>query len=208
MYAPLWSSLPPVSSFLQDVVLGGQVRDQLRSTGLQHQPAEVVGPAVTGPVQGLKPVEEDQEPFDVAQGQPVVHREQRVSHRVQDVVCLEVIAQFIDALAYLLKLLELRFRDAEHQAVDLAAVLREVRGQFRGQKGVGQVRDGEGALDRVVVGDGHVLHAPFPGPCVDDLRFHKTLGGTDAPQDPLARTIRELAVNMQISSCLHTAGLL
>jgi hypothetical protein len=45
--------------------------------------------------------------------------------------------------------------------VQLATVVRKISGDLLADEGPGQVRDLKAAIDRVVIGNGNVIHPPF-----------------------------------------------
>jgi hypothetical protein len=82
--------------------------------------------------------------------------------------------------------------------MDLALVLREIRGKFSRQEGARQMGDFQGPLDSVVIGNGHEVHPAFPTETIDIQRFGETFGGSDATEEPFGWAIRVLAVHMEI----------
>jgi hypothetical protein len=82
-----------------------------------------------------------------------------VREHAQDVLLADVLDQLVHVAAKPLEIVVLRLGDPVGEHVDDRAVLRESRRDLLGDEGVGQVRDVEAALDRVVVGDGHQRHA-------------------------------------------------
>jgi hypothetical protein len=62
----------------------------------------------------------------------------------------------------------------------------------------GKVGDLQCAADAVVVGDGHMGHAPPSGDVVELQGFGKAFGAVDFLQDPLGGPLGVLGVHVQI----------
>jgi hypothetical protein len=86
--------------------------------------------------------------------------------------------------------------------VNLTAILGEVSGNFGGEKRAGEMCDFQGAGDAVMIRNRHEPHAPLPGTAVDVDRLDEALRGADASQDPFARAIGMLAVDVKIDFSL------
>jgi len=57
--------------------------------------------------------------------------------------------------------------DVVDQHMDFAAVLGKIGGHLLADEGPGQVGDFQTAVDGVVVGDGHPIHASLPGNLIE-----------------------------------------
>ncbi len=137
--------------------------------------------------------------------QLIVDAKQRMGDRVGDVLLAHIALEVIDIVAKLLDLAKLFFADAAHQAMDLAAVFREVGGDFRREERAGQVGDFQRAVNTVVIRDGHELHAALPRRPIDGVRLDKALRGSDPSQNPFARAVRVLTVDVQIDLGWHAS---
>ena len=151
-----------------------------------------------GAVESLEALEEHQQLLDVLEAQPAVDAEQRMRHRVRDAMVVEVVAQLVDVVAQALDVAVLPFVDAEHQAVDRAAVLGKAHRDLAGEEGARQVRDLERAVDGVVIGEGDQRHVALATAAVDHQRIGVALGRADPLEQPLGRPIGEAAVNVQV----------
>ncbi len=181
----------------------GELLDQVAGERAEDASHEVVAAPVVDAVQGLEAVEEDEQLLQVIHGEHVVDAVEGVRHRVKDVVGQEVVAQLVDVAAQRLDVGVLRFADADRQAMDLAAVLRERDGHLFGEEGARQVGDLERAGDGVVVAQRDEVHAALAAQAVDFARLGEALGRPELAQDPLGRAVGSLAVNVQIGFCRH-----
>ena len=188
-----------------DVVFLGQTLDilagQLVENGLQGQ----VFTAVAGAVE-LEVLEEQQQPFEMLDGQPVVYRIQRMGDDVENRFLMKIGGQFVDVVTDFLDFPVLGLGDIQGQNMQLAAVFREIAGDLLADKSTRQVGDFEGAVDTVVIADGHMRHPPSSGDVVDLQRFGKTLGAADFFEDPLRRSFGVLGMDMKID--LHRISFL
>jgi len=106
----------------------------------------------------------------------------------------------------------LLLRKVPRQDVELATVFRAVGGDFLAEKGVVGVPglDFNRALDRVVVGDRHEVHAARLGGLVELFRIGETLRCADTTEDPFRRFVGIARVNMHVGLGFHrlnSAGL-
>jgi hypothetical protein len=92
----------------------------------------------------------------------------------------------------------LLFVDPQHEEMDLAAILREIGSDLVRDEHPGEVCDLESTVDAVVVGDRHEVHPGGFRPPVDLERLHERLRRSDAAQQPLARAIGVLAVDVDV----------
>ena len=136
--------------------------------------------------------------------QPVVDAKQRMTYRVNDVFVDQVSLKVIDTRPQLLDHAELLFVDPKHQAMDLAAVVGEVGRYLAGEERAWEMGDLQGAGDSVVIGNRDKVHSTPLGLLVQVQRFDKTLRGADPPEKPFCRSVRMLAVNMEIRSSVVT----
>jgi len=88
--------------------------------------------------------------------------------------------------------------EAEHVDVELPPPVEKDR-HFLAHEGIGQVGDREGSLDRVVVGEGHEVHPPPPGPVVDVERVRVALP-PDVLQHRDLRAARVPGVDVQVAA--------
>jgi hypothetical protein len=80
--------------------------------------------------------------------------------------------------------------DPEAEQVDGLRLAAEPRGELLGDEDVVAVRDLEAAVDRVVIGDRHEVHAAPLGELVDLIRRRRALGKPEAALDPELRDLR------------------
>ena len=159
-------------------------------------------------VDALEEPEEDQDLLDVIEGQAVVDAKQRMRHDMHDALAAGEGAKVVEIALQALQLAMLRLGDAEDQDVEVAAVLGKGDGLFAGEKGPWQVRDVERAGDRVVIGDGHEVHAADLRQAIDLERLGEALRRADAIEVPLARPVGVPAVNVDIAARGHEGVLL
>ena len=74
-------------------------------------------------------------------------------------------------------------RDPEAEHVDRLRLAPEPGGQLLGDEDVGPIGELEAAVDRVVIGDRHEVHAAPLGELVDLLRRRGALGKAEAALD-------------------------
>jgi hypothetical protein len=106
---------------------------------------------------------------------------------MKDVVPAQVGYQFKDVLADLLDFLMNGLIDVIDQHMGLAPIVGEICGHFFADEGVGQMRDGQCALDGVVIGYGDPVHAAGFGDPIELFGFRETLRTADLLENPLGR---------------------
>ena len=177
----------------------GHRRDHLGREIAEDGPQEVRRAAIARSVDQLEARKEQQQPFELVDGQPAVDAEQHVGHRTDDILAHQVFLQAVDIGPQFLDHAELLFVDAGDEDVDLAAVLREVGRDFIGEERAGKVGDLQRAANAVVVGDGHEVHPLLPRVAIDFLGFDKRFRSAHAAEEPFAGAIGILAVNVEIA---------
>ena len=119
-------------------------------------------------------------------------------HRAENVLGQKILPQLVDVGAQLLDHAKLLFADAEHQDVHFATVFRKVGGRLVRDECARQVGDFQRAANAVVIGDGDEIHPPLPRAPVHLQRLDKALRRADAAQEPFARPVRVLAMDVKI----------
>src|SRR5262245_60889801 len=117
-------------------------------------------------------------------GEPVIDTVKRMRAGVSDALVPKVGAQIVDILTQPLDLLELGFRDAPGQHMDLAAILREVGRDFVADEHALEMSYFQGGTDSVVIGDRNELHSTPPVAFVNSFGFGVALRRSNPPQDP------------------------
>jgi hypothetical protein len=120
----------------------------------------------------------------VPRGERRGHGVERVSERGGDLVlaqerraCLHIVAVGLEPLVVLRG-------DAVAEHVHGLRLALETGGQLLGDERAGQVRDRQRAVDRVVVGDRHEIHASRPGQLIDLERVGGAFGDAQRALDP------------------------
>ena len=131
-------------------------------------------------------------------GKPLVHRPERVGHRVRDVVLLEPGRQLVNVAPQRLNLRVLRLGDTPGEQVNLHIILGEKGRDFLADERPRLARDLEAALNRVVVGEGDKIKPSLTQLAVERFRIGTTRGKIDLPQQPVARPGAVPRVEMEI----------
>ena len=173
--------------------------NHLRREIAEDGPQQVGGAPIARTVDQLESRKEQQQAFELVDGQPPVDPVQNVGHRADEILAHQVFLQAVNIRPQFLDHAELLFVDAADQDMDLAAVLREVRRDFIGDERAGQVGDLQCATNAVMVGDGHEVHPLLPRVAIDVLGFDKRFRGAHATEEPFAGPIGMLAVNVEVA---------
>ena len=83
---------------------------------------------------------------------------------MSDLGTLQVPLQIEDVFADTFDIAMLLFRNAPYQNVQLAGIMRKVGSNLLADEGPRQVRNFQAAIDRVVIGNGNVIHPTFAQP--------------------------------------------
>ena len=120
----------------------------------------------------------------VARGQRRLDRVEGVSQRARDLVLVQVGGRRLDVARVGLQPLVVAGRDAEAEHMHGLGLAAEARGELLGDEHVRLTGDLEHAGDRVVVGDGHEVHAAALGQGMDLLGRCGALGQPQLALDP------------------------
>ena len=124
----------------------------------------------------LPDVEQLGQPASVTGGQRRRHRVERVGQGARDAVLVQVAGHVLDVGAVGLQPLVVARRDAVAEDVHGLRLAAERGRELLGHEDVVAVGDGERAIDRVVVGDRHEVHAAALGQRVDLFGRRRALG--------------------------------
>ena len=125
---------------------------------------------------------------------------------MENLLLVQVARQVVDVRAELLDLPVLGLGDIQGQDMHLAPVVRKVGGDLLADEDVRQMGDFQGAVDGVVIRDGHMAHAPALGDLIELQRFGEAFRAADLLQYPLAGPFGVFGVNMNVD--LHAFILL
>jgi len=151
-------------------------------------------------VQTFESVEDQNQPLDVPPIQHAVLAIQRMRHRVRDPILPHVPRHRVDIVCGSLQRIMIDRRDAPDQQMNLAAVLREIAGQFLPDQHVRHSRKLRHSGNRIVIRDGHEIHPPLLGLGVDFPRFAVAFRTPDRLQHRLVRLGAGAAVAVKIDS--------
>ena len=163
------------------VVVGAADADAAVGVDVDRGRAVELGRA--GAVADLPDVEQLGEPAPVARGQRRRDGEEGVRERARDLPLAEVLRDHLDVVRVGLQPVVVVGRDAEAEDVHGLRLAGEARGQLLGDERVGTVGDRQRAVDRVVVGDRHEVHAAALGEGVDLLGRRGALGQAERAGD-------------------------
>lgn len=164
-----------------------ELLDVGRGEVLQNRGPGDVAMARTRTVDGFKVVEEQDEFFEMVDGQFVVDGVRSVSDGMGDVAFVDIRAEAVNVVTQLLNFYKLVFGDAVQQHMNFAAIFGEVGSCFDADERVlGMSRvEFECAADVVVVGEGDEVHAESLSCLVDELGVGVGLIGAEALEEPL-----------------------
>jgi len=78
----------------------------------------------------------------------------------------------------------------------VATGVREISGDLRADEGPRQVRNFQAAIDRIVIGNGNVIHPTFAQLFIQLLRIGIAVGKIEAAEKPFFRTRTMARVDM------------
>ena len=102
--------------------------------------------------------EEQNELLDVREIEAFLRVKERMRDGVRQVLLCEIALEIKDVVAQPSQLAVLRLAVTPDQHMDLAALVGKMHRNLFAQKHAGTIGDGQDALDRIVVGDGHEIH--------------------------------------------------
>ena len=159
------------------------------------------------PVAGLPDREELSQASAVASHQRRADRVEGVGEGRADRVAVQVLGAGLDVVVVGLQPLVVGLGDAEAEDVDGLRLAAEADGQLLGDERVGPVGQLERAGDRVVVGDGHEVHALGLGQVVDLLRRGGALGQVQRALDAELGELGGGRVDVEIDATVLGHGL-
>src|SRR5882757_5383887 len=106
---------------------------------------------------------------------------------MSDLGTLQVALQIEDVFTDAFDIAMLLFRNAPPQNVQLAGVVRKVSSNLLADEGPRQVRNFQATIDRVMIGNGHVIHPTFAKLFVQLLWIGIAVGKIEAPEKPFFR---------------------
>ena len=168
-----------------------------RGQPLHDGPQDAVLKVVARTVQ-LEHPKEQQQPFHVVQGQPLVQRVHGVGAGVRYARHGQVVHEVVDVLAQAGDVGVVGLGQVPGQHVDLAAVFGEIGGDFFADEGVVEVGDFKAARQGVVVGDGDQVHAAAAGDVVQRLRVGVAFRAAQLLQYPLRGAGGMARVHVQV----------
>ncbi len=115
---------------------------------------------------------------------------------MSDLRTLQVSLQIENVFAHSFDIAMLLFRNAPHQNVQLAGVVRKVSSDLLADEGPRQVRNFQAAIDRVVIGNGNVVHPTFAQLFVQVLRIGIAIGKIESAEKPFFRARTMARVDM------------
>jgi hypothetical protein len=115
---------------------------------------------------------------------------------VSDLRPLQVPLQIENVFADAFDIAMLLFRNPPHQNVQLAGVVRKVSGDLLADEGPAQVRNFQTAIDRVVIGNGNVIHPTFAQLFIQLLWIGVAVGKIESAKKPFFRARTMARVDM------------
>src|SRR6476660_9796587 len=106
---------------------------------------------------------------------------------MSDLRTLQVPLQIEDVFADAFDIAMLLFRNAPHQNVQLAGVVRKVSSNLLADEGPGQVCNFQAAIDRIVIGNGNVIHPTFAQLLIQLLWIGIAVGKIESAEKPFLR---------------------
>src|SRR5437660_11279303 len=131
--------------------------------------------------------EEKDELFEMACLKLAVHAVKRMRDRVRDLRRLQIALQLEDLIPDAFDLAMLLLCNSRIKDVQLAGIIRKIRRDLFADKSASQVRNLEAASDRIVIGNGDVIHPVHEQLLMQLLWVRRTVGKTQTAQQPLFR---------------------
>jgi hypothetical protein len=103
---------------------------------------------------------------------------------VSDLRTLQIPLEIEDVFADAFDIAMLLFRNAPHQNVQLACIMRKVGSNLLADEGPRQVRNFQAAIDRIVIGNGNVIHPTFAQLFVQVLWIGIAVGKIESAEKP------------------------
>ena len=124
---------------------------------------------------------------------------ERVCHRVRDLSGLQITLQRKNVVAQNHNVRVLRFGDSPDQEVDLASVAGKVGRDLFADERIRQVANLETTLDRVVIGDGDVIHAALAQLLIKPARIGVAIGKLQPAKEPFFRARAVARVDVEVA---------
>ena len=115
---------------------------------------------------------------------------------VSDLRTLQVSLQIENVFAHAFDIAMLLFRNAPDQNVQLAGVVRKVSSDLLADEGPRQVRNFQAAIDRVVIGNGNVIHPTFAQLLIQLFWIGIAVGKIESAEKPFLRARTMARVDM------------
>jgi len=115
---------------------------------------------------------------------------------VSDLRTLQVSLQIEDVFSHVFDITMLLFRNAPHQNVQLAGIVGKVSSNLLADEGPRKVRNFQAAIDRVVIGNGNIVHPTFAQLFVQLLWIGIAIGKIESAEKPLFRAHTMARVDM------------
>ena len=163
----------------------------------ERRQVQLFGP---GAVAGLPDREQLGQAAAVPRRQRFLHRVERMRERRGDLPGVQVRRARLDVVVVGLQPLVVVGRDPIAEHVNGLGLALEPHGQLLGDERVGQVLQGPGALDRVVVGDRHEVHSAALGQVVDLARVGGAFGDVERSLDSQLRQLGCRRVHVHIGA--------
>ena len=116
--------------------------------------------------------------------------------RVGNLFAGEVSLQLVDILPQGLNLLMLRLGNPPCEQLDAGSVFRKVRGDLLAEKRVRQMRDGQAALDGIVIGERDEIHPLRAKLVVERDGVRAAVGEIELLKEPFRRAVAGAAMEM------------
>jgi hypothetical protein len=184
----------------------GELREISGRRGAGEAAGELVRVGRPPPVPALPAAEEQHQPFDVPHRKRRTHAVERVSERMRDSTFPEERRQLVDRRSQRLEVAVILLRDSPREDMKRHAVLGEPGRDLLRDEGARSAGKAQGALDRVVVGDGHEGHAPPSARPIDMLDGRVRLAQARPPEREVAGLRRVPGMDVEVAAHSHASA--
>ena len=181
----------------------GECVDLFRGQPFQEERGHVAQERVAQSVDPLEMTEEQDQFFEVGDAQLVVEPVERVGDGVGDPLPGQNPLQIVNILAGGLDGAVLGLGDAPGEDLHPAAILGKMRGDLLAEESARLIRDGQAAVDGVVVGEGDKLHSRRAQSLAEGKGIGVAVREVEPSKQPFRRAVAMAGMKVEIGLGRH-----
>jgi hypothetical protein len=177
----------------------GEFVDLRRREACEEELRQIGEKRIAKAVDAFEMFEKEDQSFNVRCLQLAINAEKRMGDGVNEVSPLQELLEIENIIAKRDDFRVLRFGQAPHQEVNFARILREISRNLLANECVGQVRETQATVDRVVVGQRKEIHSRSLQLGVQLARIGVAVRKIEPPEEPFFRTVAVTRMEMEIA---------